>query len=505
MAGAIATAVAACQNQIGDGGRGGIRQRHIGRRRPDGKSAPKLRAHAMPDDHTSRSAAPMQARRPRTPLAGTVVVPGDKSISHRALMFGGLAVGRTEISGLLEGEDVLATAAALRAMGAAVERCSDGRWLVDGVGLGGLGEPDDIIDVGNSGTAARLLLGILATHPFTAFLSGDASLRSRPMGRVIEPLSHFGAQFKSREGGRLPLAVTGAVHPVPTEYRLPVPSAQVKSAVLLAGLNTPGLTTVIEKEPTRDHTERMLGHFGARVTVEPQPDGTRRITVEGQPELIAAPIIVPGDPSSAAFPLVAALIVPGSEIVIENVGLNPSRTGLLASLAEMGADIRFENRRDAGGEPVADLRVRAGELRGAEIPPQRAPSMIDEYPVLAVAAACARGRTVMRGLAELRVKESDRLTGTAEGLTACGVRVAIEGDDLIVDGDGKPPEGGATIATRLDHRIAMAFLVLGLVTRQPVRIDDSRPIATSFPDFLPLMARLGAVFEPAHGAGQQLR
>jgi 3-phosphoshikimate 1-carboxyvinyltransferase len=457
-----------------------------------------VEATRMPDDAGRRSAMPLSAARSAAPLSGTITVPGDKSISHRALMFGALAIGRTEIRGLLEGEDVLATAAALRAMGADIAREADGNWVVHGVGLGGLAEPADVIDLGNSGTSARLLLGVLATHPFTAFVTGDASLRSRPMRRVIEPLSRFGAQFLAREGCRLPLAVTGASDPVPQIYRLPVPSAQVKSAVLLAGLNTPGETTVIEPQATRDHTERMLGHFGARVTVEPQPDGTRRITVEGQPELIAAPIIVPGDPSSAAFPLVAALIVPGSEIVIENVGLNPSRTGLLASLAEMGADIRFENRRDAGGEPVADLRVRAGELRGAEIPPQRAPSMIDEYPVLAVAAACARGRTVMRGLAELRVKESDRLTGAAEGLTACGVRVAIEGDDLIVDGDGKPPEGGATIATRLDHRIAMAFLVLGLAARQPVRIDDSRPIATSFPDFLPLMTRLGAVFEPAH-------
>ena len=450
----------------------------------------------MPDHQISRSAAPMQARRPKAPLAGTIAVPGDKSISHRALMFGALAVGRTEITGLLEGEDVLATAAALRAMGAGAERVADGSWRVDGVGLGGLGEPDDVIDLGNSGTSARLLLGILATHPLTAFVSGDASLRSRPMGRVIEPLSHFGAQFKSREGGRLPLAVTGAANPLPTEYRLPVPSAQVKSAVLLAGLNTPGLTTVIEKEPTRDHTERMLGHFGARVTVEPQADGTRRITVEGQPELIAAPIVVPGDPSSAAFPLVAALIVPGSEVTIANVGLNPSRTGLLISLAEMGANIAFENRREAGGEPVADLRVRAGPLIGADIPAERAPSMIDEYPVLAVAAAYARGRTVMRGLAELRVKESDRLTGIAEGLAACGVDVAVEGDDLIVEGDGTPPSGGALIATRLDHRIAMAFLILGLAAREPVRIDDSRPIATSFPDFIALMTRLGAVFEP---------
>ncbi|HVC57277.1 MAG TPA: 3-phosphoshikimate 1-carboxyvinyltransferase [Stellaceae bacterium] len=452
----------------------------------------------MPDDHDSDAAAaiprPLGARRPARPLAGSAAVPGDKSISHRALMFGALAVGRTEITGLLEGEDVLATAAALRAMGAGIERAPDGRWLVDGVGLGGLGEPADVLDLGNSGTSTRLLLGILATHPFTAFLTGDASLRSRPMRRVTDPLSRFGAQFHSREGGRLPLAVTGAANPVPIEYLLPVPSAQVKSAVLLAGLNTPGLTSVIEPQATRDHTERMLGHFGAKVVVEPQPGGGRRITVEGQPELMAAPITVPGDISSAAFLLVAGLIVPGSEVTIAGVGLNPSRAGLLACLHEMGAAIDYLDRRIEGGEPVADLRVRAGELRAAEIPAERAPSMIDEYPVLAVAAACARGRTVMRGLAELRVKESDRLLGIAEGLARCGVTVAVEGDDLIVEGAGAPPRGGALIATRLDHRMAMAFLVLGLATRDPVQIDDARPIATSFPDFVALMARLGATF-----------
>jgi 3-phosphoshikimate 1-carboxyvinyltransferase len=438
--------------------------------------------------------APLTATRPPAPLAGAVTVPGDKSISHRALMFGALAVGRTEITGLLEGEDVIATAAALRAMGAGIARAENGVWRVVGVGVGGLGEPEDVLDLGNSGTSARLLLGMLATHPLTAFVTGDASLRRRPMRRVIEPLSRFGARFVAREGGRLPLAVTGAADPTPLEYRLPVPSAQVKSAVLLAGLNTPGLTTVIENEPTRDHTERMLRHFGATVRVEDEPGCGRRISVAGQPELRAAPIIVPGDPSSAAFPLVAALIVPGSEIRIENVGLNPSRTGLLATLAEMGADIAFENRREAGGEPVADLRVRAGTLTGTDVPPERAPSMIDEYPILAAAAACARGRTIMRGLAELRVKESDRLAGIAEGLARCGVEVRIEGDDLIVEGTGAPPPGGAEIMTRLDHRIAMAFLVLGLATRDPVRIDDARPIATSFPDFVPLMRRLGASF-----------
>jgi 3-phosphoshikimate 1-carboxyvinyltransferase len=439
--------------------------------------------------------AALTATRPLAPLAGTVTVPGDKSISHRALMFGALAVGRTEITGLLEGEDVLATASALRAMGAGIEQTADRIWRVDGVGVGGLGEPEDVLDLGNSGTSARLLLGMLATHDLTAFVTGDGSLRRRPMRRVIDPLSQFGARFVAREGGRLPLAVTGAAEPVPVEYRLPVPSAQVKSAVLLAGLNTPGVTTVIENEATRDHTERMLRHFGATIRVADEPGAGRRISVEGQPELKAAPIIVPGDPSSAAFPLVAALIVPGSEVRIENVGLNPSRTGLITSLGEMGADITFENRREAGGEPVADLLVRAGPLTGIEVPPARAPSMIDEYPILAVAASCARGRTIMRGLAELRVKESDRLAGIAEGLARCGVDVRVEGDDLIVEGSGAPPPGGGLIATRLDHRIAMAFLVLGLASRDKVRIDDARPIATSFPDFVPLMERLGALFE----------
>jgi len=444
----------------------------------------------MPDDLISR-AAPLTSSRPKAPLSGSIPVPGDKSISHRSLMLGALAVGRTEITGLLEGEDVLCTAAAMRALGAGVERRNDGRWVVNGVGVGGLAEPGDIIDLGNSGTAARLLLGILATHPITCFITGDASLRSRPMARVTEPLSRFGARFVTREGGLLPLAVTGAANPVPIEYALPVPSAQVKSAVLLAGLNTPGETTVIEKEVTRDHTERMLGHFGATVRVEPI-EGGRRITVVGQPELKAAPIAVPADISSAAFALVAGLIVPGSEVTVEAVGLNPSRTGLLACLKEMGADIAYLDERVEGGEPVADLRVRAGALTGADIPPDRAPTMIDEYPVLAVAAACAKGRTRMRGLAELRVKESDRLTGTVTGLAACGVKVSIEGDDLIVEGDGTPPSGGGLIQTRLDHRMAMAFLVMGLAAKSPVVIDDARPIATSFPGFVPLMNRLGA-------------
>ena len=450
-----------------------------------------------PSSRLSPPPLPLSAARPQAPLRGQIRVPGDKSISHRALMLGALAVGRTEITGLLEGEDVLATAAALNALGAAASRTGDGRWIVDGVGIGGLGEPENLLDLGNSGTSARLLLGILATHPLTAFVTGDASLRRRPMSRVVDPLSRFGARFLCREGARLPLAVTGAADPVPLVYRLPVPSAQVKSAVLLAGLNTPGTTTVIEPQGTRDHTERMLRHFGATVEVEPDPDGGKRITVEGFPELAAAPIAVPGDISSAAFPLVAALLVPGSEITIAGVGLNPLRAGLIECLHEMGADIILVNQREEGGEPVADLRVRAGELSGAEIPAERAPRMIDEYPILAVAAACARGRTVMRGLAELRVKESDRLVAIATGLESCGVAVRVEGDDLIVEGNGGPPEGGAAIATLLDHRIAMAFLVLGLSSRRPVQIDDAAPIATSFPDFVPLMAELGASFSEA--------
>jgi 3-phosphoshikimate 1-carboxyvinyltransferase len=447
----------------------------------------------MPDDMISH-AAPLAASRPKAPLSGAIRVPGDKSISHRALMLGALAVGRTEISGLLEGEDVLRTAAAMRAMGAGIEPLGDGRWRVDGVGIGGLGEPGDVLDLGNSGTAARLLLGVLATHPFTSFVTGDASLRSRPMRRVTDPLSRFGARFTTRDGCRLPLAVTGAADPVPLEYTLPVPSAQVKSAVLLAGLNTPGETTVVEPQATRDHTERMLGHFGATVRVAPAENGGKRITIVGQPELVAAPIVVPADISSAAFAIVAGLVVPGSAITVEGVGLNPSRTGLLASLKEMGADIAYLNERVEGGEPVADLLVKAGELVGTDIPPERAPSMIDEYPILAVAASCAKGRTVMRGLAELRVKESDRLAGIATGLAACGVKVQVEDDDLIVDGTGAPPTGGALIETKLDHRIAMAFLVLGLATKSPVQIDDAGPIATSFPGFVPLMNRLGADF-----------
>ena len=445
----------------------------------------------MAHNLSPRSPAPLVAARPRAPLSGKIRVPGDKSISHRALILGALAVGRTQISGLLDGEDVQATAAAINALGAHASPTGDGRWVVNGVGIGGLIEPEDLLDLSNSGTSARLLLGILATHPITAFVTGDTSLRRRPMGSVVAPLSRIGAHFVTREGARLPLAISGTADPVPISYQLPVPSAQVKSAVLLAGLNAPGTTTVIEPQPTRDHTERMLRHFGATVTTEPVEGGGKRIAIDGYPELAAAPITVPGDPSSAAFPLIAALIVPGSDVTIEGVGINPLRIGLIECLREMGADIALLNERDEGGEPVADLRARAGTLKGADIPAERAPRMIDEYPILAVAAACARGRTVMRGLTELRVKESDRLSAIGAGLDACGVRVAVDGDVLTVEGDGGPPEGGGLIATQLDHRIAMAFLVLGLAARLPVRINASAPIATSFPGFLSLMNRLG--------------
>jgi 3-phosphoshikimate 1-carboxyvinyltransferase len=430
------------------------------------------------------------------PLRGTCRVPGDKSISHRALILGGMAVGRTRVMGLLEGDDVMRTAAAMRALGAQVERQADGAWCVTGRGVGGLAEPEDVLDLGNSGTGARLLMGAVATHPFVSFFTGDGSLRRRPMARVATPLERMGARFIARDGGRLPLAVVGAEAALPISYRLPVPSAQVKSAVLLAGLNAPGETVVEEPLPTRDHSERLMRHFGASVLVEATNDGGRRIRLTGQPELAGADLAVPGDPSSAAFPAVAALIVPGSEVTIEGVGLNPLRAGLFATLREMGADIAFARERIEGGEPVADLVVRASALTGVEVPAERAPSMIDEYPVLAVAASFATGRTVMHGLAELRVKESDRLAAIAEGLAACGAAVEIAGDSLAVESKG-PPAGGGTIAARLDHRIAMAFLVLGLAAERPVRIDDGATIATSFPNFVALMNGLGGAIAEA--------
>ena len=429
---------------------------------------------------------PLTARAPGAPLTGRLGVPGDKSISHRALMFGALAVGTTEISGLLEGEDVLRTADAMRALGAEVERLGPGTWKVSGRGVGGLVEPADVLDMGNSGTAARLLLGLLAGHPVFAVMTGDASLRKRPMKRVTDPLAATGATFWTREGGRLPLAVRGAADPLPIDYVLPVASAQVKSACLLAGLCAPGTTRVVEREPTRDHTENKLRHFGATVSVQDTPEG-RVVLLEGQPELAAAPVLVPGDPSSAAFPIVAALLVPGSRVVVENVGLNPLRTGIITTLREMGAALRVENERVAGGEPVGDVVAEYTALAGVTVPPGRAPSMIDEYPVLAVAAAAARGTTRMKGLAELRVKESDRLSATAALLTANGVRVEIEGDDMIVHGTGGAVPGGGTVETHMDHRIAMSALVLGLAARAPVTVDDAAFIDTSFPGFATLM------------------
>ncbi len=424
-------------------------------------------------------------------LIGTVRVPGDKSISHRSIMLGSLAVGRTTISGLLEGEDVLATAAAFRAMGAKIEKHEDGTWTVDGVGLGGLAEPDDVLNMGNSGTSARLILGILAGHPITCFLTGDGSLRKRPMGRVIDPLGRMGATFTSRDGGRLPLAVTGAEEVMPIDYELPMASAQVKSAILLAGLNARGQTTVIENKPTRDHTERMLTHFGGKITVEPLDNGGNRITVVGQPELTAADLVVPADPSSAAFPAVAAALVPGSEVTLPAVGMNETRTGLFATLQEMGADVTFANEAIEGGEPIADIIVKGGKLKGIEVPAERAPSMIDEYPVLAVAAAFAEGKTVMTGIGELRVKESDRLEAVASGLRANGITVETGDDWMIVHGTGGKIPGGGTVVTHLDHRIAMSFLVMGLVAETPVTVDDGEPIETSFPGFVELINGLG--------------
>ena len=431
------------------------------------------------------------------PFRGEIRVPGDKSMSHRALLIGALAVGETVIEGLLEGEDVLRTAAALRALGADVERGDDGVWHVQGVGLGGLREPSRVLDMGNSGTAARLLMGVLASHPLTAFLTGDESLCRRPMARVQVPLEQFGARIVAREGGRMPLAITGAGDPMPVAYRLPVASAQVKSAVLLAGLNTPGRTTAIETQPTRDHTERMLRHFGAVVEPTEEADGALAVTVTGQPELTGRHVQIPADISSAAFPMVAALIVPGSEINLAAVGMNPRRAGLVDTLLEMGAGIEIRNEREISGEPVADLHVRAGGLTGVEVPASRAPSMIDEYPILAVAAAVAGGTTVMHGLAELRVKESDRLGAMVRGLAVCGVHVEEGKDSLTVHGCGGPAPGGGSIEADLDHRIAMAFLVMGMASQEPVAIDDAEPIKTSFPGFVEMMNGLGAAIGPA--------
>jgi len=423
-------------------------------------------------------------------LTGRVTVPGDKSISHRSLMLSSLAVGESRIEGLLEGEDVLATAAAMRAMGATIERSDDGIWRVWGVGVGGLLQPAGALDMGNSGTSTRLLAGLIASHAITATFIGDASLSKRPMGRVIDPLSLMGAEFTSSPGGRLPMMVRGICPAVPIEYTLPVASAQVKSAVILAGLNTPGITRVIEPVPTRDHSERMLAGFGANLTVEATNRG-RVISIHGEAELKPQQIVVPGDPSSAAFWAVAASIVPGSEVTIANVGLNPTRAGIFTALRMMGADITEVDPRIVGGEPVADLIVRHAALTAIDVPPDLAPSMIDEYPVLFVAAALAAGRTVARGAHELRVKESDRIAAMATALQACGVDVEEFDDGLAITGSGgEPIPGGATIASLLDHRIAMAMTVAGLVARRPITIDDVAPVATSYPVFFETLEQL---------------
>ncbi|MDD7971201.1 3-phosphoshikimate 1-carboxyvinyltransferase [Roseinatronobacter alkalisoli] len=436
-------------------------------------------------------AIPMTARK-SVALRGVAEIPGDKSISHRALILGALSVGETHVTGLLEGQDVLDTATAMRAFGAEVIQNGPGDWTVHGVGVGGFREPDCVIDCGNSGTGVRLIMGAMATTDITATFTGDASLNKRPMGRITDPLAQFGAQAFGRKGGRLPMTVIGAPDPVPARYKVPMPSAQVKSAVLLAGLNAPGQTVVIESEPTRDHSERMLRGFGAEITVADTDEG-RVITLTGQPELRGQSVTVPRDPSSAAFPVCAALMVPDSDILVPGVSQNPTRNGIFITLQEMGADLVMENPREEGGEPVADLRVRFSALKGVEVPPERAASMIDEYPVLSALAATAEGVTIMRGVKELRVKESDRLDAMARGLEACGVRVEETEDSLTVYGMGTGSvPGGATVQTHLDHRIAMSFLCLGLATQKPVTVDDGTPIATSFPAFEGLMADLGA-------------
>lgn len=439
--------------------------------------------HQTPCPLTSRRAAP---------LSGALTPPGDKSISHRALMLGAAATGKTVIHGLLEGADVLNTAAAMRALGAQIVKNKDGTWYVTGCGIGKFKEPAATLDMGNSGTAARLLIGLLATHQITSKFDGDASLRKRPMGRVMDPLVLMGASFFSRDGGRMPLSVVGAAQPRPITYRLPVASAQVKSAILLAALNTAGDTAIIEPTPTRDHSEIMLRQFGAKLDITTEADGARRITLHGAARLTGQTVHVPADPSSAAFPMVAALLCPDSALTLHEVGMNPRRTGLFTTLQEMGGNLTITPALDTVGEARATIQVRASLLHGVDVPSERAPSMIDEYPILAIAAACASGTTRMRGLGELRVKESDRLAMVANGLKAAGVNVVIEGDDLIVHGTGTAPPGGCTITTAMDHRIAMSFLVLGMVTPNPVTIDDSGFIDTSFPDFVKLMNDAGA-------------
>ncbi len=427
------------------------------------------------------------------PLEGTIKVPGDKSISHRALMLGAITVGETIISGLLEGEDVLATAEAMRSLGAEVCKGSDGLWHIYGTGIGGLKEPKEALDMGNSGTGVRLLMGLVAGHAITTKFTGDGSLSGRPMNRIIKPLEMMGATFETSDGGTLPLTVIGNEDTMPLEYRLPVASAQVKSAILLAGLSAPGRTTVIEERPTRDHTERMLRHFGLGVDVQDMKDGSQAISIIGQQELEPCAVDVPGDPSSAAFPAVAALLNKGSELRLCGICVNERRMGLYVTLQEMGADISYEHERIVAGEPVADIIVRGtGTLKGIDVPPERVPSMIDEFPALAMVAACAEGTTKMTGLGELRVKESDRLLMVTEGLKACGISLEMGEDSLTINSNGRHPIGGATIKTALDHRIAMAFLALGTATDEPITIDDATPIKTSFPNFEELMEDLGA-------------
>jgi 3-phosphoshikimate 1-carboxyvinyltransferase len=448
---------------------------------------------ATSSSHGHAAATPLSAAA-GGPLSGRLRAPGDKSISHRALILGLLAVGKTTIEGLLEGDDVLRTAAACRALGARVERLGPGRWSVEGAGLGSLLAPRETLDFGNAGTGTRLLMGVVGGHPITATFDGDASLRKRPMRRILDPLVLMGAQvLDEAEGGRCPVVLKGTGDPAAIEYRTPVPSAQLKSAVLLAGLNSPGRTVVIETEASRDHTEKMLAYFGANIVSEPDGPHGRRIVLEGRPELRARDVIVPADPSSAAFALTAALLVPGSDVTIEGMMMNPLRIGLLTSLQEMGARIDVLNPRIEGGEDVADLRVRPSRLTGVDVPAARAPAMIDEYPILAVAASFAKGETRMRGLAELRVKESDRLMAVADGLNSAGVTNRIEGDDLIVTGSDTV-RGGGTVKTHLDHRIAMSFLVMGMASQQKMTVDDASMIATSFPTFQPDMERLGAKF-----------
>jgi len=429
-----------------------------------------------------------------TGLNGETTVPGDKSISHRALILAALAVGRTRISGILASDDVTHTSAALAAMGVSMEQNPDGVWHVDGVGIGGLREPDQVLDLGNSGTGARLLMGIAAGHPFTTNFTGDASLVQRPMSRIADPLGRMGATVLCRSGDRMPLSVTGPRHPIPIAYDVPVPSAQVKSAVMLAGLSAPGETSVFEAQATRDHTERMLARFGADIIVAPENGGVR-IRLVGQPELVPTTIQVPGDPSSAAFLMVAATIIPNSQVRLLSVGINPLRTGLLDTLKEMGGDIRIEDPRDEGGEPVADLTIKSANLNGVLVPADRAPRMIDEYPVLAVAAACAEGVTTLAGLAELRVKESNRLAAISDGLAACGVQSETSQDTLTIQGCSGAPPGGGNVRSHFDHRIAMAFLVLGMTAKAPVQVDDAEAIATSYPGFAEHFGALGSYIQ----------